>query len=460
MKKKMFYISIVAMCFSTLATGQKAESIDKQFKLHWSADIGHVSYRTNMLFSEGQIIIGSNGGQFMDYYLDEKNGVHVINAKSGKKIRNFGNENWGDMDVNGILKYNGNLYFGNDNDEFICADTKGEIHWRLPVSGDIEHAPTLIKSKGSNYLVFGTETGELRAINPANGKTIWTHYHPNAYGWKHGDNRFVFKVKSHFNSGALFFAKPAVSDLNRDGVKDLIYYCGQSKTEIYAVSGANGKKIFSVAEESVNGKSFGVNYKYTPVIVGQGSALRIIVPQRLYKDNNVTYSLGYFNRKGEKTKEIITSQAGQSIGLNSVRVSRQAVLIPFQANLAVCNVNEGEIKFIKGINKKETGKYGPRFVYYGQPLIANRIIRYKGENCALLMHQHSSNSDQRNAILVIIGIESGKSFGFYQLPSGSECIPHIEDVTGDGKLDLLVGCYDGKLRCYNLDIPTNEIASK
>ena len=106
MKKKVFMMSIAMMCSGTFVLGQQVKSIEKQFKLHWSSDIGNASYRTNMLFTGGQIIIGSNGSQYMDYYLDESNGVHVLNAKTGKKVRSFANENWGDMDVNGIVKYN------------------------------------------------------------------------------------------------------------------------------------------------------------------------------------------------------------------------------------------------------------------------------------------------------------------------------------------------------------------
>jgi hypothetical protein len=36
----------------------------------------------------------------------------------------------------------------------------------------------------------------------------------------------------------------------------------------------------------------------------------------------------------------------------------------------------------------------------------------------------------------------------FELPSGTETSPTLTDVDCDGKLDLLISCYDGFLYCY------------
>ncbi len=87
---------------------------------NWSIDIGKTSFRTNVSLTPSYIVIGSNGDNYRDAYItDDRNGVHIINRKTGKRVRNFAKESIGDLDVNGTLIYQNRIYFGNDNDEFI-----------------------------------------------------------------------------------------------------------------------------------------------------------------------------------------------------------------------------------------------------------------------------------------------------------------------------------------------------
>ena len=146
------------------------------------------------------------------------------------------------MDVNGLLAYNNKYYFGNDNDEFICMDISGKTHWTNFTSGDIEHEPVLIKINQQHVIVYASETGEVRAVNPDNGKTIWEYYSPNFKGWKPGDNRAVFKVKSFFKNSTDFFTKPLITDLNKDGVNDLLYMTYPK--EIFAINGKTGQLLW------------------------------------------------------------------------------------------------------------------------------------------------------------------------------------------------------------------------
>ena len=46
------------------------------------------------------------------------------------------------------------------------------------------------------------------------------------------------------------------------------------------------------------------------------------------------------------------------------------------------------------------------------------------------------------------------------LPSNSEFPPYIEDIDKDGKLDVLVGCYDGNLYCFDLEISNSQLIKK
>ena len=75
--------------------------------------MGCTSYRTIPVLVDGQILIGSNGNNFRDYALDEGNGVFVLNGQNGQITKNFENNQFGDMDVNGILHFNESNYFFN-----------------------------------------------------------------------------------------------------------------------------------------------------------------------------------------------------------------------------------------------------------------------------------------------------------------------------------------------------------
>ena len=61
-----------------------------------------------------------------------------------------------------VFYYNRNLYFGNDNDEFLCTDLDGN---QFENYLEMWSKPTLIKRKNGN-IVFATEVGEVRAVSP------------------------------------------------------------------------------------------------------------------------------------------------------------------------------------------------------------------------------------------------------------------------------------------------------
>jgi outer membrane protein assembly factor BamB len=428
--------------------------IENTFPINWVVDIGNTTYRSDVAHLNGKLIIGSNGENYRDYYLDEGNGVYVINPINGKIETQFLNEEYGDMDVNGVLEYNERLFIGNDNDEFICADITGKIIYRLPVSGDIEHSPILIKNGSQNTIVYATESGEITSIHPETGKKIWTYFHKDFKGWKPGDNRFIFQVKStYINSGQLFFGKPGVADLNRDGVVDLVYYTNYNET--IAIDGKTGKKLWSHKKEE--GSNVVIDYQDTPIIVGAGNDIRIIKLASIYSDESTPNKLMFYNRNGDFVKEIPFNRTIGYLGLNTLDLKKQ-LIIPLSNGIAVYDKNTQKVDFISGLNKMYPSTYGSGYSTRlgGQPLVANRTFQYNGELCIVVLHQSDYNTEHKGAIS-IIGLKSKKRLKFLHLPSSSEFKPLIKDFNKDGELDLLVNCRDGKLYCFDLKISDDNL---
>ena len=144
---------VLLISAAPLAPRQK---VSGQLDLHWSTEIGLTTHRTAPAFTSDQIFIGSNGSHFQDPAIDKKNGLFVLDKKTGKKIRTHTNESFGDMDVNGVIRIGDKVIFGNDNDEVYCFNTAGEKIWRIPTSGDVEHKPTHVKIDGLDAVVFAT----------------------------------------------------------------------------------------------------------------------------------------------------------------------------------------------------------------------------------------------------------------------------------------------------------------
>ena len=186
-------------------------------------------------------------------------------------------------------------------------------------------------------IVFATETGELRAVDPENGNTIWEHLHPNFKGWRQGDNRFVFKIKTHFRSGGIFFSKPAVSDLNSDGVVDLVYSCNYDETR--AINRANGKLLWIIQRNDNDKWSKDGSYHDSPIVVGKGSRLRVLIPMQNYNQGQWVKKISIYNRKGKLIKD---HHCKSSIGgrrLNSLNVNSEKVIELILQSVTEANPN-------------------------------------------------------------------------------------------------------------------------
>jgi outer membrane protein assembly factor BamB len=446
------------MLFFFIAAGaQQTDSsfypeIATDFPLLWKARTGNASFRSNVIIHPQYLIIGSNGDNFRDFsYFDKESGVVIVDRFTGRSVNRIADQQLGDMDVNGILLYEGRLYFGNDNEEFLCTTLGGNIVWRNPTSGDIEHQPERINIHGRQAIVYASEMGEVRAVDPLNGKTIWQYYTPDFDGWKRGDNRLFFKVKAFFSNSAKFFTKPQLADLNYDGVFDLVYLSNDNK--IYAINGANGKKLWIREIDSRTG--YALQVAQTP----QGPMIGVPISTYIgYNASSENY-IQWYDRMGIEFKCFpLPDDCTRSLNhlpyteAKSIFLSDDGlyILSPDGVKAAVDRSDKIYVKTYWSENK-----YVSR--HAGESILANASFNYGDQGkCVIVLNQHYYVDYQRSYI-EIVSLDNRKPVKRLTLPATSEMPPLIDDVNKDGFLDLVVNCFDNYTYCYNLKIPFRNL---
>ncbi|MFM7671947.1 MAG: PQQ-binding-like beta-propeller repeat protein [Bacteroidota bacterium] len=420
-------------------------SIETRAPLLWKTKMGAASFRSNVLFLGNKLYIGSNGDNFRDYGLIEKgSGVYAIDRKSGKAVKHFADETFGDMDVNGLLIHNNRLYFGNDNEEFLCTDLDGKLLWRNPTSGDIEHEPVLIKTNQGATVVYAAESGEIKAVDPQTGNARWSYYVPDFKGWKPGDNRSLFKVKAWFSNGWQFFTKPLVEDLNKDGVQDLIY-CGYGGT-LLAINGNSGKELWHTKDEERIDEGV--------ALVGTGANRQIVGLRTEWSDDYkiVTSECVFFSLNGKKIKSVNLEGSNGGNGLNFLSIDNEHVVLNSRTKTYLIGSDSKISTIDRSKSYIDSGYLSTREEFRNgyNPLFANRTITLdNGKKGLVVLNQHDY-ANYKDGFLEIVSLDDFSVIERISFPSGSEMPPVIEDVNQDGKLDILISGYDGYLYCYQL----------
>ena len=440
-KVALAFILIMSINLSMPNEIEEFTPIENELKLNWKSQIGKASFRSNVIIQNNDLIIGSNGEDFMDDYLwDKKSGVHILDRITGKIKRTIANQTLGDMDVNGVLLLNDKIYFGNDNEEFLCTSKDGKVIWRNPTAGDVEHEPILIKNnRGKSMIVYATEQGAITAVDQETGKYLWNYYIDGFTGWKPKNNEAIFKVKALFDNLTAFVTKPVLADLNKDGVNDLIYKY-YFENSIIAIDGSSGKELWEYQEETYGrGANIGLLYsKNDPLILLSA------------KDDNM---LRIIDRQGKVINEI-TLPANQYVkSLKLLNIDNQNLIFDTPDSLYFINPNgiydriahPAEFHFISDDEYHE-----PRKRNYLESICGNVVFPYKGHlKCIMILNQRDG-AHFKKGFIEIISLETKEILAILQLPAASEMPPHIIDINKDGNLDVLINCFDGNLYCYSL----------
>jgi outer membrane protein assembly factor BamB len=112
---------------------------------------------------------------------------------------------------------NGNIYIGNDSNDFYCLDkNNGDILWSIPLNGVISSAPA-IGIDGTLFIGTQNKIGEIQGkfymINPDNGSIIWSYttFRSVYYSPSIDSNGFIYLLTRNF----VYSIDPSVSEDNR-----------------------------------------------------------------------------------------------------------------------------------------------------------------------------------------------------------------------------------------------------
>lgn len=436
MKKQLllfFFISLTSW-------GQK---ITDEFDLLWENYVGITTFRTNVIYADGKIIVGSNGKKSSQPN-DPEDGVYVYDSQTGSLLGRIDVLGLGVEDVNGVGLVENLIYFGNDNGYFYCYDLESmQLVWEKFVVGalpkgydpesedremplnDIESPPVLSDINGDNKkdVIFNMEGVGLIALDGSTGQLIWKFI----YVYDHG---------SYMNS-------PAAYDLNNDGVCDFVF--GGKRDEdpafpydyqnaIYAVSGKTGLPLWQHNIHS--------NVHSSPLIRVKGDSIEIFVAQS-YSDVLVLDKEGKMTRfmnlnefdggiSGLFSSPVLSDKGVLCIGTSWWGESDGVWQVPLQENNFKM-ASDGLIEY--DLTKRIFVKTGQ---VSASAVVGDVLKSNKGNEIII--------PTEKGELLIFSG--KGELLKRLVLPAGTECTPLLANIDKDNKLELVLTGNDGKIYAY------------
>lgn len=391
------------------------QNITKLFPLEWKAEIGVTTYRTNMIFHDGSIYIASNGKD-RNLTNDEKDGVYKIDAKTGTITHQFKIEYAGDNDITGISIADNKLFFGSDNYTFFCFDLKTSKEvWKIATPYDVESAPVNedFNQDGTQDVFFTVENNGFYALNGIDGSIIWQRD----------------SVSAHRGN-----PKALLVDINNDGIKDI-------------VSSMSGTPM----SDKIDGFKMAHYGDYHWALDGKTGATLWAIPSGAGIHNS-PYLYDYNGQK-------------------------RLALIDCYGQFHTADLNGTILSF---------GEFG--YGYFCSPVMSNDKHLILGDYSILYDDEHLvfdsisgvhylSNSTSNSLKLEgrlsattiladVLGLGYQQAIGVTEegilfimktdgtplktlkINKGAEASVFVQDIDGDGKLEILVSELDGKLYCY------------
>ena len=379
----------------------------QSLSLKWRKKIGYSTYRTNPIFYNGFIVVGSNGSSYSKQK-DRLDGLYFLDAQTGDIQTKAIGESYGDRDVNGVAVSTEKIFWGDDNQAFFSYNWDGKLLWLNSVDGDVEGSPVLIDVNGDAALdvCFTTESGTVYMFDGKGGTIIWKHQADFQQVWA------TPKTRS-------YMATPVAIDANRDGTRDIIV--GNRNGRVYALEGKTGEVLWQFRVNTPSGIFSSIFIKGNTLYVAESY--------------NVIYEL---NLKGEV-------QHVHELGAVNEAHLFSSPVVSLDGTIAIGSSSKKGRKGIWFLTKKAGRKFFPIGNVTASPALADMDNDGKADFVVL----------SESGWLYVFSTQ-GEMKRRYSLPYGGEATPLIADVDQDGVLELVLMTNDQFISCYDTN-STGEV---
>ncbi len=392
-----------------------------KLELLWSAPVGLTGWFSAMLALDGRVYVASLGADFVDP-ADVADGVVVVDGASGQAALLFTPPptHYGPGGMIGIAGGSDVLFAASQNGVVYCIDRSGTVRWSTHTGAPIVSAPLAVDTNhdGVRDVVVVTQAGKVVALSGHQGATTWV----------------ATLTESASVPEQALGATLALGDLLGDADEEIL---------ATAVDGA------VVVLDARNGRRMWRGARPAGILGGslcRGSAADAGPPAFVLDRSARVWGLV---RSGGGLQMVAWPGLGAVpaesaiAGLRSLNSEpeRPPALVAFPTGDYAGG--RGALGVVRAEGLEWRCPVGG--AVWATPAVAN-LNREKGSEVVLVAIEPRAGGVVGGVLTVVS--PAGHMLLREELPAPVESAPLVADVTGDGRLELLVADQTGRLHCY------------